>query len=156
MQTGNRVKASLLLMIMLLITGHDFIPHSHYQASTTTDPVSQHHHHFHGHGHDLDHDHHGLPDSKDDADNSQENELINFLLSQHQQITHAPLISSAGNNLSIPSTTSILKAVLTKPSQLCLDRQYFLHHYTLFEPDLLYHFTFLSDFSRRGPPSFIS
>lgn len=91
----------------------------------------------------------------DQSEDDQEHSLLDFLLGEYQQTSHVPQLSTSDTK-TLRSHLSVVNAISPKTFQLLTNRRSFLHHYSLFEPDLLYHFSFLSDFSRRGPPTFTS
>ncbi|MCB0666237.1 MAG: hypothetical protein KDC80_10460 [Saprospiraceae bacterium] len=148
MDLKSKVYAHSLLCIMLLLALHDVIPHTHHPVSEYSEQKGTSHlDHDHGHHHgDAGHDH-DQPKDKD------EHSLLDFLLGLHRQILHVPQVAAT------PSQTTrqhhpLLDAVLPEIAQIYLHKRCFLHHYSLFEKPLLHLFSFLADFSRRGPPAF--
>jgi hypothetical protein len=144
----SRVKAYVLLLIMLLLSLHDVFPHTHYSGSDFESHIAS--FHFH-HDHDHEHHHGDKPDDHDHPDNEKDHTLLDYLLGQHQQTSHVPLISSSCYKGS-RYDDAVVNAVLPELSQIFLHKKSFLHHYCLFDSGHLNRLCFLSDITRRGPP----
>lgn len=152
MGLGCRVKAYILLLIMLLLSLHDLIPHTHYLDSNFSSFIVL--NHFHS-DHDYGHHHGDKAHDHDQSEDDQEHSLLDFLLGEHQQTSHLPQLSTSDTKTP-RSHLFVVYAILPETFQLPTNKRSFLHHYSLFDPDFPNPFSFLADFNRRGPPIFIS
>ena len=98
MESRSRVKAYLLLLIMVLLSLHDLIPHIHHSDFGVTNHFASGHTHAHDHEH-LDGNKQQDPDL---PKSDKERTFLDFLFGQHLQVSHVPQISLAGYQIIRP------------------------------------------------------